>query len=244
MRALGFAAILLASAPAFAWDGPQSWYAAADADNPGGGGIIGTGGAHDHGIKCSHCHIDRKMTNVAFALEFSPPLQGASGQQSYAPGQRYTVTARMTNESLGVTCPDQFGMNTNNFAAAFEDDNGAAVGVLETDTGAISTACPQLPKMPADPGTTAIAVDCKVVFSKGNKDTTVWRFYWTAPASGAVTIAWGAVDGDCLMKSMDDAVLEGKIALAVPSVARSGPWSSAFAYGVARAAANVRSSPK
>lgn len=57
-----FIAILTAAADAFAWDGPTLWYESAVGGQgapagPGGGGIIGTGGATDHNITCAHCHI-------------------------------------------------------------------------------------------------------------------------------------------------------------------------------------------
>lgn len=232
MRALLVTLVLVVSVtPALAWDGPDLWYGAATADSPGGGGILGTGGAHDYGVKCSHCHVERVTTNLAFALEFSPALIGTPNDQTYAPGQRYTITARMTNATLGVTCPDPYGKNVDNFAAAFEDDNGAAVGVLESDTGAISTACPQTVPMPDDPGTTAITKDCKVIFSKGGENVQVYTFYWTAPSAGNVTIFWGATDGDCLMMSMDDAVVEGSTRLRSP-VMQAVRW--AFGDGPAQ----------
>jgi hypothetical protein len=238
--ALGIALGLAGSVtPAFAWDGPELWYGSASGDTPGGGGILGTGGQHDHYIKCSHCHVERKMTNLAFALEFTPALPVAGGDQSYEPGRRYTVTARMTNESLGTPCSDPNGKNVDNFAAAFENDEGRPAGVLETDSGAIATTCPATAPTAASAGTTAIAKDCAVVFSKGKDNLRTWTFAWTAPASGPVVVSWGAVDGDCLMMSMDDAVVEGKQMLSAPAMARvqSGTtWSVAMAgvVGLAR----------
>lgn len=232
-KALVIALVLgVTATPAAAWDGPELWYASATADSPGGGGILGTGGMHDHGIKCSHCHVDRKMTNLAFGLEFQPALPSVSGEASYVPGQRYTVTARMTNESLGTPCSDPYGKNVDNFAAVFENDAGAVVGVLESDTGAVATSCPTGTPTPDSPGTTAITGDCAVVFSKGKANTTTWSFAWTAPAAGPVVVSWGAVDGDCLMMSMDDAVVEGKTMLRAPAVARTpsrAPWRVAIA---------------
>jgi hypothetical protein len=211
-------AIVLAitAAPALAWDGPDLWYAEATADSPGGGGIIGTGGGHDYGVKCSHCHVERPTTSLAFGMQFSPALLGTTNDPIYAPGQRYTITASMTNATLGTSCPDPYGKNVDNFAAAFEDVNGAAVGVLESDTGGIATSCPQTVPMPDDPGTTAITKDCKVVFSKGTENVQTYTFYWTAPTTGDVNIFWGAVDGDCLMMSMEDAVVEGTMVLRAP----------------------------
>ncbi len=57
------------------------------------------------------------------------------------------------------------------------------------------------------------------------------RRHWTAPATGAINISWGAVDGDCKMMSMDDAVVEGKTILDAPPMARApvhGPWPLAL----------------
>ena len=72
---------------------------------------------------------------------------------------------------------------------------------------------------PTDPGT--IAGDCKGVFSKGTENTQTWTFYWTAPQTGEVSIHWGAVDGDCLMMSMNDAVVEGTRLLRAPAMVRA-----------------------
>lgn len=233
MRALVLALASTATAStASAWDGPELWYASATADSPGGGGILGTGGMHDHGIKCSHCHVERKLTNLAFALEFQPALPAVSGESSYVPGQRYTITARMANESLGALCSDAFGKNVDNFAAAFENEAGEAVGVLESDSGAIATSCPAVAPTASSAGTTTIAGDCEVVFAKGKPTTTTWSFAWTAPAAGPVIVSWGAVDGDCLMTSKGDAVVEGKTLLQAPAMARAGdraPWGIALA---------------
>ena len=223
MKTILVAAIVTTASPAFAWDGPSMWYERADGDEPGGGGILGTGGAHDYGVKCSHCHVERKMTNLAFALEFTPALPTAGNDKSYAPGQRYMVTGRMTNATLGSPCGDPYGKNVDNFAAAFEDTSGAPAGTLEDDRGSISTSCPQTTPMPTDAGTTAIAKDCAVLFAKGTENTTTYTFYWTAPASGDVKIFWGAVDGDCLMMSMDDAVVEGTEILRSPAMAQAAP---------------------
>ena len=69
MKTLVLTIVMLAAGPAFAWDGPAMWYRAADDANPGGGGILGTGGGHDHGIKCTDCYVERKSEpNLAFAM--------------------------------------------------------------------------------------------------------------------------------------------------------------------------------
>lgn len=215
MRILIVSMILGLSAPAFAWDGPGMWYARADAANPGGGGILGTGGGHDYGIKCTDCHVERQMEpNLAFGITFSPALVN----NTYAPGVRYTITAKLTAATL--PCAQGFTDNTDNFAASFEDATGASVGMLAADDGQSAPSC-TLPS-PAPAGSTALDGDCKVVFGQG-KNRTTWTFNWTAPSTGAVRVFWGAVDGDCDMMSMGDAAVTGSMTLASPPMVRAEP---------------------
>jgi len=219
------AAITCVATPALAWDGPGMWYRAADDANPGGGGILGTGGGHDHGIKCTDCHTDRVMEpNLAFATTFSPPLTGGA----YAPGQRYTITARLTGAALGVGCnqSDPYMHNRDGFAASFEDASGGAAGALASDSGQTATSC-AFPS-PPPPGSTGLDGDCKVVFATSAENVTTWTFSWTAPASGPVRMFWGAVDGNCDMMSMKDDVKVGNRklveAVALRERSRRGDW--------------------
>lgn len=219
------AAILCGAAPASAWDGPGLWYGRADDANPGGGGILGTGGRHDHGIKCTDCHVDRvQEPNLGFAMTFQPALNG----QVYAPGQRYTVTARLTGAQLGVGCnaADATMHNRDGFAASFEDASGAAAGALASDSGQTSASC-VLPS-PPPPGTTALDGDCQVIFATSAENVDAWTFTWTAPTAGPVRVFWGAVDGNCDMMSMKDAAVSGSMTLASPPLARAdgrgAPW--------------------
>ena len=55
-----------------------------------------------------------------------------------------------------------------------------------------------------------------MIFSQGRENTDTWTFSWTAPASGAVHVYWGAVDGNCDMMSMKDAAVTGSMTLAPP----------------------------
>ncbi|MEO8549128.1 MAG: hypothetical protein ABI678_04125 [Kofleriaceae bacterium] len=201
---------------ASAWDGPGMWYRRADADDPGGGGILGTGGGHDHGIKCTDCHVERATEPVTFALAFSPALPVVGSDSSFTPGQTYTVTARLTGASLtSAGCANDM----DGFAASFEDDAGAATGMLASDSGQTATSCATL-NADTDPGTTALNGDCKVIFAR-KKASDQWTFTWKAPTAGAIHIHWGAVDGNCDMMSMKDAVVTGSTTLRTPAAAPS-----------------------
>jgi hypothetical protein len=227
--------ITCVAAPAFAWDGPSIWYRPADAANPGGGGILGTGGGHDYGIKCTDCHTDRVMEPaLAFAMTFSPALTSGA----YAAGQRYTVTARLTGAQQGVGCNQQDPNmhDRDGFAASFEDANGVPTGALASDSGQTATSC--VFPSPIPPGTTGLDGDCKVVFANSVENNDTWTFTWTAPASGPVRVFWGAVDGNCDMMSMKDAAVTGSMTLQ-PSAMAPVPWrrpdvASAFARGLGR----------
>lgn len=213
---------LLARA-AWAWDGPGMWYSSAVGGStgtlPGGGGILGTGGQHDDGIKCTDCHVDRKdEPNLAFAMTFSPALAGSA----YTPGQRYTITAQLTGAQLGNPCATSGGNNTDNFAASFEDDSGAQAGALAPDDGQTAPNCALASPPPA--GTTALDGDCKVIFANGTKNLDRWTFTWTAPPAGTVHVFWGAVDGDCDMMSMGDAAVTGSMTLAAAAMRDVPPW--------------------
>lgn len=217
MKTMLITILMLAAAPAFAWDGPGMWYRAADDANPGGGGILGTGGGHDHGIKCTDCHVDRVMEpSLMFAMTFSPALANST----YTPGQRYTVTARLTGAQVAAgSCSTAGGKNIDSFAASFEDDTGASAGSLAADDGQSAPSCTLGSTVPA--GTTALDGDCKVIFANPAAGIDQWTFTWTAPATaGSVHVYWGAVDGNCDMMSMKDAAVTGSLTLAPAPAAR------------------------
>ncbi len=230
-----FAVLAALAGRAHAWDGPNYWWDAPESMNPGSGGIFGTGGAHDHGITCAHCHVDNdpQQSRIDLTFTFTPPLGSAGGKVTYAPGQRYQVDVALTGEYLGISGCAQYQSHTNNFAATFETDAGQqTVGILETDgtPRLISTSCPTDYPSPPPPATTGIYRDCAVVFGAGPQGETIpgltaWRFFWTAPAAGTggVTMYWGGVDGNCDMMSMKDAVKTGKLALADGSMASIAP---------------------
>jgi hypothetical protein len=216
------------AAPAHAWDGAQLWYDTAAGAVPGGGGILGTGGAHDHGITCGDCHVERAQEVIGLDFEFDPPMGNAGPDFLYAPGQRYRVVARLANANLGSSgCA---AADIDSFAAAFETDAGAPAGTLESDVGQSAASCPPTWDIPQGTGSTGLYRDCAVVF--GNRgDVSTWTFYWTAPGSGAVKLTYGGVDGDCDMMSMGDAVVSGSRVLRAPMAAapRAAPPRWAFA---------------
>ncbi len=225
---------------ALAWDGPASWYDPANGGNappgdmnaimPGGGGILGTGGARDYNITCANCHLNDKgqQGQIDGALAWNPPLPTVNGQRAYQPGQRYTVTFQLLGEHLGKSgCGPYVTGNINNFAAAFEDASGRPAGVLSSDSGQTATACPS--RAPSvNGGTTMLYGDCHAVFSMGGDKADVgrtsWTFTWQAPQAGGgpITISWGVVDGDCMMDSLDDDVKVGTTKL-VEATASAAP---------------------
>jgi hypothetical protein len=133
---------------------------------------------------------------------------------TYEPGQTYQVDVALIGEHLGLSGCDPFVTHTNNFVAAFEDASGNVAGTLTSDSGQSSTNCPPTIASPPPPGTTAVYGDCHAVIAYG-ADRTTWHFAWTAPASGAgpLTVFYGAVDGNCDMKSLGDDVVVSSLAL-------------------------------
>ncbi len=214
--------LLVTAAPAAAWDGPELWYDRADAASPGGGGIFGTGGLRDHRVTCSHCHVDRVENGVTLDLRFQPALGSAGGEATFQAGQRYRIDVSLVGETLGSIC-DPYMMNMNGFAVAFENDGGAIVGTLESDSGQIQSNCPTNFTDPPS-GTTALYRDCQTVFSIAPEDVAAWTFYWTAPATGGtVRMYYGGVDGDCTMSSRGDGVVAGRRTLIGASAQSASP---------------------
>jgi len=203
----------LLPATARAWDGPEYWYANAAGQPAGAGGIIGTGSARDHAITCAHCHT-KAAGMIDLKLDFTPALPTVGGQQTYEPGQTYQIAVKLVGEHLGLSGCGQYLSHTNNFAASFEDPSGKPAGKLTSDSGQTSTSCPPAVPSPIN-GTTVLWGDCHAITSSGKQNTASWGFSWTAPASGAgaVTVFYGAVDGNCDMMSMNDDVKVGAIKL-------------------------------
>jgi len=201
------------STSALAWDGPDMWYSKA-ADGPpngmpGGGGILGTGGAGDYNITCANCHIKGKNPTglIDIKVDFNPAILSSM----YKPGQSYAVTVTMTGEHLGLSGCGQYTPDNNNFVSvAIEDQNGKVAGDLRADYGSTSS-CPSTAGFQANTFKgTFLSNDCHAVLSHG-ASMTQWTFNWTAPKSGTgpVTVYYGSVDGDCSMDSLNDDVKVG-----------------------------------
>lgn len=234
--ALVFAAALCARAGgAAAWDGPGQWWKPAHDKDPGGGGIYGTGGQGDYGIKCTDCHV--KPKEIIDASVTPLPAWGMLGAaKTYTPGRRYEITVRLLKESLGMSGCGPYVGHVNNFVGTFEDGAGKPAGMLETDSGRKSTACPKAaPDPKTASGTTWIYGDCRAVIPTHVPDgTTQWKFYWTAPPVGAgdVTFFAGVGDGNCEMNSTGDDMKMLTLKLS-QGMAMSGPKSGAATGGAA-----------
>ncbi len=180
----------------------------------GGGGIFGTGGQQDYGIKCSHCHINDKKQqgHIKLVLNVSYTSGGAKtgwpkkgGVDSYVPGTTYTISAVMMGEHLGGIINGVDNGDANGMVLTIEDANGKLAGTLTSDSGQSSAnaAC-STPAGLTDPfpyvinggtsypagKTTVIFGDCHAVMSLDQISSpsvaiTSWTFTWTAPAAGA-----------------------------------------------------------
>lgn len=217
MRVLAMAGAALftfsAASAAWAWDDPGLWYADAAGAQPGGGGLLGTGSARDRGITCKDCHTNPEGL-IDLKIDFTPALPTVGGQPTYAPGQKYQVAVKLIGEHLGLSGCGQYLTHVNNFAASIEDAAGKPAGTLASDSGQNSQSCPPVVPKPIN-GTTVLYGDCHAITSSGVENTSAWSFSWTAPASGAgaLTLYYGAVDGNCDMMSMNDDVKVGAIKL-------------------------------
>jgi len=141
----------------------------------GGGGLFYTGAPRDKGWTCAACHIDAPGS-MRVRLEVDPPLFDSF---RYAPGQTYTVTARLDGETRGKDAP---ASNYNTIAISIVDANGNSVGAVS--------------------GFAAedfyVGFPTTIVSTGQKPGLTSWTFQWTPPATGAgpVTFYLAAVDGD------------------------------------------------
>src|SRR5882724_6344409 len=95
-----FAVLLPATAQA--WDGPELWYSSAAAAQPGGSGIIATGGALDHNVTCANCHL-KAESKIDVKFDFAPALPMVGGLPTPMPGQKYQVSVQLMGEHLGLS---------------------------------------------------------------------------------------------------------------------------------------------
>ncbi|MCC6337786.1 MAG: hypothetical protein IT380_27805 [Myxococcales bacterium] len=222
----------LAPPAALAWDGNELWNAPTTGPTSGGAGIWGTGSRRDGRITCEACHEPPATGGmpVDLTLAFQPALEQVGGAPGYRPGRRYTVTATLTGETLGLSGCGQYLTHTNGFGVSFEDGSGLLAGRLESDLGMNASSCPPtVPQLATD--STITYGDCHALVSSATPNRSTWTFVWTAPpaGSGTVTLYWGVVDGDCDMTSRSDQAKTGSRALAEGSASRAGERRSRWA---------------
>ncbi|HWO27118.1 MAG TPA: hypothetical protein VNO30_50660 [Kofleriaceae bacterium] len=217
------AVLVAGSAAVSAFPTPRSWHepatGRAGTNRAGGGGLYGTGGRTDKGIKCSHCHI-KGEGKIGMTLAATPAFVNVAGEDRYVPGTRYTITVSMTGEHKrpGTT------NNGNGMAATIEDASGQRAGRFIADAGQDSAACPAVNPYATAPipagKTTLLYGDCHGVLPLNHMGLTQWKFDWVAPPAGAgdLKIFIGMVDGDTGGdSSVGDDTLERAITL------REGP---------------------
>lgn len=188
---------------AHAFNDPQFFHASAfvaATGRPGAGGIYGTGGQSDHGVRCSHCHTGA-VGAVGVTVSASPAFGTSGGSRTYTPGQRYAITVALTGAHLhGMRAAD----DANGMAIAFEDASGRPAGRLDADSGTTSATCrstypftPTTSTAPPAGATTVVYGDCHGVVSLGGLGANAtWTFDWVAPSGGDLSVHVGAVDGD------------------------------------------------
>jgi len=222
---------LTASTAVLAFPFDNSWHMPAAGDVPNGqyydasavsgnnragaGGIYGTGGAQDYGIKCSSCHIEGTTTwgQIDADISVTPSWGIVNGDNAYVPGSTYNFTVSLLNEHR----LNDGNVQLNGFALAIEDASGKTAGVYITDSGERSDNCnPNDPTLDGATETTFVYGDCHAVLSIQEMYRTVWNFQWTAPAAGSgdLTLFYSVVDGDQAGdNSKGDDVKEGTIPL-------------------------------
>lgn len=200
----------------------------------GAGGLYGTGGKLDHGIKCAHCHIDGAGT-IATDITVTKLPSGSptgwddvNGADGYTPGATYRIAVALTGEHRTAIHPMMPGVRTdlNGIAATLEAADGKLAGVLVSDSGQRSDACPATYPFTNGGGgydhqgpagkTTVLFGDCHAALSLHKTAATSWTFDWEAPAAGTgdVTLHLGVVDGDTGgSSSLDDDVVERSFVL-------------------------------
>lgn len=232
--ALGTPAVALAFPHLYFWSDPAN--GVVPSSSPGAGytystgvaPIYGTGSTRDRGVTCAHCHI-KAPGAIDASIAPSPAWQNVGGSLAYKPGQTYSITVSLLNESKGVTTPTN---NLNGFALTIEKASGQGAGVFQNDAATpVTTNNCTSTRVVNTTETSLIAAGvttylispttagggCYTVIFMPKTNSTVWNFKWTAPAigSGPLTIYYGVVDGDTNGKdSKNDDVKIGTIKLA------------------------------
>lgn len=207
-------ATLISPPPAKAFSHLFFWHQASagpstnSQNRAGGGGIYGTGGPFEFGIRCADCHIQPEGL-VTLDISVSPPFQMVGNDEAYLPNTAYDFTVTMLGEHK---FPPNVACNTNIFAATFEDAGGNIMGALQSDSPNNSSAnCPANAPSTKPSGSTFVYGDCHGILGI-DKNIDQWTFRWTSPGPGAgdVTMWYGAVDGDrCSESSLGDDVVQG-----------------------------------
>jgi hypothetical protein len=141
----------------------------ASASDGGGNRVFFDGSPRQKSYDCTACHSDAPREIIA-KITATPAADGA-----YTPGTTYTFAVALVGEHLGNATAN----NQNGFVAELVDDTHAPAGTLATP----------------DVSLVKLVDDGAVVAGEG-RDATTWSFTWTAPASGAVTLYLGMVDGN------------------------------------------------
>jgi hypothetical protein len=196
---------------ALAFPTPNHYEGTAHGTLAGGGGLYGTGGPMHLGVQCAHCHIEADGL-ISLDIQPSPAFTQSGNDWLYAPGQRYDFVVTLVGEHKG-SGPTK---NQNGIGFSFEDDGGLRMGLLASDAPGVDQAnCPTtVPMTPTS--TTYMVGSCDAVVSSLSSDVDQWMFSWTAPpaGSGALTMWYGAVDGDQAAEdSLGDDVIQGSMRL-------------------------------
>ncbi len=218
LSVLAFMALAIAALPrAHAFPNEQFWHmpasGVAGTNRAGAGGIYGTGGRTDHGVRCSHCHIDG-MGTIDLRVDATPAFYDrGGGDLGYEPGRRYTLSVNLLGEHARLM---PTSMDVNGFSLAIENASGRVSGRMISDAGQDAMACPSTnpyPNAASRPAgrTTMMWGDCHAMLFIAFPRLTRWTFDWVAPAAGSgdLTMFVGVVDGDTGGdSSLDDDTLE------------------------------------
>lgn len=208
---LALALALALVLPRAAW----AYHSGSTFDKPpgagGGGGIFYAGAPLERGWDCTMCHLD-PPGKVKVRLSVDPPslFQGFT----YSPGEVYSFTATMMDESLGKNSPLS---NYNSVAIEVVDGKGYQAGSMG------GFAAEDL--YSGYPAT--------IVTTGTKPNVTEWKFTWTAPAagSGPVTMYVAGVDGNgansgggkTLTDPLNDDVFVANVAFAESPMGRRNP---------------------